>query len=119
MTTDIVLAIVAAIIVAIAAALLTRPGRAAHQFMVRVRTAMSLRRHEDMWEAIERIAAEHEDMQRGIQRIAAELAMRRCTEEGNPDDEYRDDFYRWFTGDPDANVDYARKQQRDRERFGL
>jgi hypothetical protein len=25
--------------------------------------------------------------------------------------------YRWFTGDPEANVDYKRKQQRDLERL--
>jgi hypothetical protein len=54
---------------------------------------------------------------RAIERIAAELAQRRCDHEGNPDDEYYSDFYRWFTGDPDANVDYSRKQQRDRERL--
>ena len=32
------------------------------------------------------------------------------------DDEYSD-WYRWFTGDPDANVDYSRKQQRDLQRL--
>src|SRR5260221_480176 len=42
---------------------------------------------------------------RAIERIAAELAQRRCDDEGNPDDEYYSDFYRGFTGDPDANVD--------------
>ena len=48
-----------------------------------------------------------------IERIAAELADLRCREEGNPDDEFRSDWVRWFEGDPEANVDYARKQERD------
>jgi hypothetical protein len=63
------------------------------------------------------IPQHREDTQRAIERIAAELAQRRYDEEGNPDDEYRSDWYRWFTGDPDANVDYQRKQQRDLERL--
>jgi hypothetical protein len=58
-----------------------------------------------------------EDRQRAIERIAAELAQRRYDEEGNPDDEYWSDWYHWFTGDADANVDYKRKQQRDLERL--
>jgi hypothetical protein len=59
-----------------------------------------------------------EDTQRAIERIAAELTEHRCDQEGNPDEEYRSDWYRWFTGDSDANVDYSRKQQRDLERLG-
>jgi len=58
-----------------------------------------------------------EDTQRAIERIAVALAQRQCDEEGNPDDEYWSDWYRWYTGDPDANVDYKRKQQRDLERL--
>jgi hypothetical protein len=58
-----------------------------------------------------------EDTQRAIELIAAELAHRRYSEEGNPDDEYYSDWYSWFTGNPDANVDYSRKQQRDLERL--
>jgi len=58
-----------------------------------------------------------QDTQRAIEHIAAELAERRCIQEGNPDDEYWSDWYRWFCGDPDANVDYSRKQQRDLERL--
>lgn len=58
-----------------------------------------------------------EDTQRAIERIAAELAQRRCDQEGNPDEEYRLDWYRWFMGDPNANVEYSRKQQRDLERL--
>jgi hypothetical protein len=58
-----------------------------------------------------------EDTQRAIERIAAHLTRRLCDEEGNPDDEYRSDLYRWFTGDADANIDYSRKQQRDLERL--
>ena len=56
-----------------------------------------------------------ENTQRAIERIAAQLTQRLCDEEGNPDEEYRSDLYRWFTGDPDADIDYSRKQQRDRE----
>lgn len=52
-----------------------------------------------------------------ITRIGEELASRRCSQEGNPDDEFYSDWFRWFIGDPDANVDYSRKQQRDRERL--
>jgi hypothetical protein len=58
-----------------------------------------------------------EDAERAIERIAAELAARRCSQEGNPDDEYYSDWYRWFTGDSEANVDYSRKQQRDQARL--
>jgi len=58
-----------------------------------------------------------EDTKRAIERIAAELAEHRCNQEGNLDDEYRSDWYRWFCGDPNANVDYSRKQQRDLERL--
>jgi hypothetical protein len=103
MLTTWLLAIVAALIVALVGVLLKRPRERGMRTARRIRLAMSLRRHEEM--------------QRAIERIAAELAMRRCMDEGNPDDEFRDDWYRWFTGDPDANVDYTRKQQRDRERL--
>src|SRR5690242_18783963 len=58
-----------------------------------------------------------EDTERAIGRIAAELAQRRNAEDGNPDDEHYSDWYKWFTGDPDANVDYRRKQERDLERL--
>jgi hypothetical protein len=58
-----------------------------------------------------------EDTKHAIERIAVELAQRKCNEEGNPDEEYWSDWYRWFTGDADANVDYKRKQQRDLERL--
>jgi hypothetical protein len=59
----------------------------------------------------------HENTQRAIERIAAHLTERLCAEEGNPDEEYRSDLYRWFSGDPDADIDYSRKQQRDLERL--
>jgi hypothetical protein len=52
----------------------------------------------------------------GVLRVT-ELAQRRCDQEGNPDDEFYSDWNRWFTGDPDANVDYSRKQQRDLARL--
>ncbi len=58
-----------------------------------------------------------QDTERAIGRIAEELAHRRNAQDGNPDDEHYSDWYRWFTGDPDADVDYRRKQQRDLERL--
>jgi hypothetical protein len=58
-----------------------------------------------------------EDTRRAIERIAEELARQKCADEGNPDEEYWSDWYRWFTGDPQANIDYRRKQQRDLERM--
>jgi hypothetical protein len=58
-----------------------------------------------------------ERLERANERIAAELAQRRYAQDGNPDDELYSDWYRWFTGDPDANVDYERKRQRDLERL--
>lgn len=56
-------------------------------------------------------------VERSMARIAAELAQRRCDQEGNPDDEFYSDWYQWFSGDPDANVDYSRKQARDLARL--
>jgi hypothetical protein len=52
-----------------------------------------------------------------IERMAWELTQRRCDQDGNPDDEFRSDWFRWFSGDRDANVDYSRKQERDEERL--
>jgi hypothetical protein len=97
------LAVAAAVVVAVATALLERPREWTLRTARRVRRALSPRRHEDM--------------QRAIERIAAELASRRYQEEGNPDHEYYDDWYRWLTGDPNADVGYARKQKRDLERL--
>ena len=56
-------------------------------------------------------------VERSIERIATELTQRRCDQEGNPDDEYYSDWYRWFSGDSEANVDYSRKQARDLSRL--
>lgn len=102
---DLVLALVAAIILAAVSLVFNKPRALAvtwlRGLMRRIQMKLYLRRQEDT--------------QRAIERIAAELAQRKCDEEGNPDDEYRSDWYSWFTGDPDANVDYRRKQQRDRE----
>jgi hypothetical protein len=58
-----------------------------------------------------------ESTERAIERIAAHLTQRLCAEEGNPDEEYRSDLYRWFSGDPGADIDYSRKQKRDLERM--
>lgn len=106
MITDLFWALIAALIVTIAAFVFRKPRA--------IITAWTRRqvRHVQL-----RLYLQHrEDTQRAIERIAAELAELRCRNEGNPDDEYRSDWYRWFTGDPDANVDYSRKQQRDLER---
>jgi hypothetical protein len=56
-------------------------------------------------------------LERSVERIATELAQRRCDQEGNLDDEYYSDWYRWFIDDPDADVDYSRKQKRDLARL--
>jgi hypothetical protein len=58
-----------------------------------------------------------EKLELAAARIAEELAERQCAEEGNPDDEFRSDWRRWFEGDPTANVDYSRKQERDLARL--
>jgi hypothetical protein len=98
-----VAAFAAAVVVAVLFSVLRRPREWALRTARRIRMAMSLRRHEETRLAIER--------------IAAELATRKYWEDGNPDDELYEDWYRWCTGDPDANVDYTRKQQRDLERL--
>lgn len=92
------LAVVAAVLVAVAAAVLKRPsGRLA----ARVRGPIRRPR-------MRRLA---------IERIAAELTRLRCDQDGNPDDEFRSECYRWFTGDPDAIMDYEAKQRRLLERL--
>jgi hypothetical protein len=53
----------------------------------------------------------------GVRADRAELAERRCEDEGNRDDEFRSDWVRWFQSDPNPNVDYARKRQRDLDRL--
>jgi uncharacterized protein YecA (UPF0149 family) len=107
MVIDLVWALVAALILGVISVAFTRP----RVFMAN-RTRMLIRRVQM------RLYLQHrEDTRRAIERIAEELAQHRCDEEGNPDEEYRSDWYRWFTGDPDANVDYRRKQERDLERL--
>jgi hypothetical protein len=101
--TPILLAVFAAALVAMLGLLLRRPREWAMRTAYRSWLALSPRRHEDMHRAIER--------------IAATLAHQINQQDGNPDDEYYEDLYRWFTGDPNANIDYSRKQQRDRERL--
>lgn len=103
MLSDVLIPLGAALVAAILLALLERP----REWIVR-----QARR---LWLAAS--PRQHEATRLAIERIAATLTERACMEEGNPDDEYRDDLYRWFTGDPDANIDYSRKQQRDQERL--
>jgi hypothetical protein len=103
MLSTLLIALAAAIVAAILLAVLERPRKWIVREARRIWLAISPRQHEQTRLAIER--------------IAAVLTERICYDEGNPDDEYRDDWYRWLTGEPDANVDYSRKQQRDLERL--
>ena len=100
-------ALIAAVVLAIVGLIFKRPRA------IVTRWAASLVRRVQLRLYLQR----RENTQRAIERIAAELAERRSSQEGNPDDEYWSDWYRWFCGDPDANVDYSRKQQRDLERL--
>src|ERR1700751_3086807 len=65
---------------------------------------------------ISRRRQESERLARSADRIAVLLASRQNQEDGNPDDEYFADWYRWLSGDPDADPFEAfiqRKQRRD------
>ena len=93
----------AAIVAAILLALLKRPRE------------WTVRQARRLWLAVS--PRQHEATRLAVERIAESLSVRINMQDGNPDDEYHDDLYRWFTGDPDANIDYSRKQQRDRERL--
>jgi hypothetical protein len=136
MITDLVYALVAAVIVAVFGWALARPRSAAGRWLrhtwwwlfVRIGQEHDevISKHVDNVEralnarisSLEAALTERADaFERSIARIAAELAQRRCDQEGNPDDEFYSDWNRWFTGDPDANVDYSRKQQRDLARL--
>lgn len=100
------LALVAALAIAILGFIFEKPREAAWH-------AVKPKVHKVWWRLFLR---RRECVDLAILRIAAELAQRRCDQEGNPDDEYYSDWYRWFTGDTDANVDYSRKQERDLQR---
>jgi hypothetical protein len=145
MLSTLLIALGAAVVAAILLAVLERPRKWLVRQARRYWRAVSPRHHEGMVREIEHIAAElnaqasrHEETNLAVERLSAELSVqagrqqearlaieriaatlteRACMEEGNPDDEYRDDHYRWFTGDPDANIDYRRKQQRDLARL--
>jgi hypothetical protein len=107
MILDLIWAIIAAVVLGVISVVFDRPRSLLAAWTRR------LMRHIQM-----KLYLEHrENTQRAIERIAAELAQRRCDQEGNPDDEFWSDWYRWFTGDPDANMDYERKQRRDLERM--
>jgi DNA-nicking Smr family endonuclease len=58
-----------------------------------------------------------ERLELAVERLAAMETQRRCAEDGNPDEEFRSDWQRYYTGDLEANVDYRRKQERDVERM--
>ena len=100
-------ALVAAVVLAVVSLILKRPRAIAAAWIRKLVRRMQLRLY----------LQRRENTQRAIERIAAQLTQRLCDEEGNPDEEYRSDLYRWFTGDPDADIDYRRKQQRDLERM--
>lgn len=98
-------AFVAALVLAVLSVLLRKPRQA---------VATRLRRLYD------RVFQRRVRTQLAINRLANELTRRLCDEEGNADSELRDDYRRWFLGDPDADVFevfYARKQQRDLQRL--
>jgi hypothetical protein len=107
MVEALLLALIAALILAVIGVIFKKPREAAASWIRALNRRVRLRLY----------LQHREDTKRAIERIAAELAQRRYNEEGNPDDEYYADWYRWFTGDPDANIDYERKQQRDIERL--
>ena len=104
---DLVLALVAAPIIGGVGVVFARPRKLVTTWVRGVIRRVQLRLY----------LQHREDTQRAIERIAAHLTQRLCDEEGNPDDEYRSDLYRWFTGDAEANIDYSRKQERDLERL--
>jgi hypothetical protein len=97
-------AIAAAVVLAIVLAIFRRPWEKAQAQAVRIAAAMSPRRREELTRAVDR--------------IAAELAAHRNQEDGNPDDELFDEFYRWFGGVEGIDVAeiYTRKQERDRRK---
>jgi hypothetical protein len=77
-------ALIAAVVLAVVSLIFEKPRA------IVARRAASLVRRVQL-----RLYLQHrEDTQRAIERIAAELAERRCNQEGNPDDEYRSDWYR-------------------------
>ena len=100
-------ALIAAAVLAVVGLMLKRPRTIVAAWIRKLVRHMQLRLY----------LQRRENTQRAIERIAAHLTQRLCDEEGNPDEEYRSDLYRWFSGDPDADIDYSRKQQRDLERL--
>jgi hypothetical protein len=108
MIDDLAWALAAALILTLLGVVLKKPRR-----LLVARARSQVRRAYRKLFLVDRL----ERTERGMERIAAELAQRRYNQDGNPDDELYQDWYRWFTGDPDANVDYSRKQQRDIERL--
>lgn len=108
MISDLVWALVAAIILTLVGVVFAKPRRLLTAWV----GGWVRRTHRRLFH-LERL----ERLERANERIAVELAQRRYAQDGNPDDELYSDWYRWFTGDPDANVDYERKRQRDLERM--
>lgn len=132
MVSTLVYAVVAAIVVGVVWWVLARPRSLAGRWLRRGWWWLFVRTSQERDDAISmgveeidsalnaKVEALHDQMvhrietvERAVARIAAELAERICDEEGNPDDEFRSDWQRWFAGDPTANVDYSRKQERD------
>ncbi len=104
MLNDLGWALAAAALLTLAGVVLARPRRLLTNWL----RSQVRRAYRKVWQ-LDRL----ERNELAIERIAAELAQRRYSQDGNPDDELYSDWFRWFTGDPDANVDYERKQQRD------
>jgi hypothetical protein len=110
MLNDFLLAVAAAFVLGLLGLALAKPRKL---LAAKVRS-WATRTHRRVFQ-LERL----ERLERGMERQAVEQTRLRCREDGNPDDEFESDWYRYYTGDPDADVDYRRKQQRDAERFGL
>jgi hypothetical protein len=65
---------------------------------------------------VSRRRQETERLARSSDRMAVLLASRQNQEDGNPDDEFFADWYRWLSGDPDADsfeIFIQRKKLRD------
>lgn len=125
MVADLVYALVAAVIVGVFTWALAKPRSLAGRWLRHAWWWLFLRTGQERDEAISKHIDEIEHalterlntVERSMARIARELAQRQYDQEGNPDDEFYSDWYRWFTGDPDADVDYSRKQERDLARL--
>lgn len=108
MFNDLAWALAAALILTLAGVVLKKPRK-----LLTTRLRSQVRRAHRKVFHLDRL----ERVERAMERQAEYLTQEVYSREGNPDDEFWSDWLRWFNGDPDANVDYERKQQRDIERL--